>query len=83
MVEVNFEQTSVNPQTLRFEQWELIVYPVSAPEIPYKEEYFYNYYDYNPSIGALQFNDPGVPKLYAGYPTKEIDDAWNELLEGL
>ncbi|KAF8861447.1 hypothetical protein BDZ45DRAFT_740218 [Acephala macrosclerotiorum] len=54
---------------------------LSAPDVPYKAEYFYNY-DFNPSNGLLEFNDTGVPKSYAGYPTKEIDDAWSELLTG-
>ncbi|KAL2060282.1 hypothetical protein VTL71DRAFT_9677 [Oculimacula yallundae] len=55
---------------------------ISTPDIPYKDQYFYNHYDYNPSHHSLEFNDTGVPVLYAGYPSKEIDDAWSELLTG-
>ncbi|KAH7323546.1 hypothetical protein BKA65DRAFT_462530 [Rhexocercosporidium sp. MPI-PUGE-AT-0058] len=55
---------------------------ISTPDIPYKDQYFYTFYDYSPSHRGLEFNATGVPILYAGYPTKEIDDAWGELLTG-
>lgn len=57
---------------------------VSAPEVGYIERYFYNYYDFNPNTRRLEVNHSmiNVSPLYAGYPTPEIDKAWEELLQG-
>lgn len=59
---------------------------ISAPKTPYVTREFYNYYDFNPADHRIEFNrtlasKPGFT-LYAGVPTKEIDEAWEELLGG-
>jgi hypothetical protein len=56
----------------------------TAPTVGYEEKYFYNYYDFHPKTHTLEFNKTVLEDhpLYSGYPTPEMDVAWDELLKG-